>query len=102
MLDVPLASSSPRRRAAPPWPPPKTPRPPLILPWPRTLILAVMLEAIAMVSAFPFVGADLHQRFGSFAWTGALSSVTYTPGPDAPDAPSTMVDMLRDIGRAFE
>jgi len=45
---------------------------------------------------------DLHQRFGSFAYTGALASVTYTPGPEAPDAPSTMVDMLRDIGRTFE
>ena len=44
---------------------------------------------------------DLNRRFGSFAWTGALSSVTYTPGADAPDAPSTMVDMLREIGRAF-
>jgi arylsulfatase len=45
---------------------------------------------------------DLHERFGSFAWTGALASATYTPGSDAPDAPSTLVDMLRDIGRAFE
>ncbi len=44
----------------------------------------------------------LHERFGSFAYTGPLRSVTYTPGPDAPDAPSTMVDLLREIGRAFE
>lgn len=45
----------------------------LILPWPRTLILAVMLEAIAMFSAFPFVGADLHQRFGiGFGLVGGL------------------------------
>ena len=45
---------------------------------------------------------DLNRRFGSFAWTGALRSVNYTPGADAPDAPSTMVEMLRELGRAFE
>ena len=45
---------------------------------------------------------ELYERFGSFAYTGALTSVTYTPGPEAPDAPSTMVDMLREIGMAFE
>lgn len=48
------------------------------------------------------VAWDLYERFGPFAYTGALTSVTYAPGPDAPDAPSTMVDMLREIGTAFE
>ncbi|MCB9373169.1 MAG: arylsulfatase [Microthrixaceae bacterium] len=45
---------------------------------------------------------ELNRRFGSFPYTGALASVTYTPGPEAPDAPGTMVEMLREIGRAFE
>ena len=48
------------------------------------------------------VAWDLYERFGPFAYTGALTSATYTPGPDAPDAPSTMVDLLREIGSAFE
>jgi arylsulfatase len=45
---------------------------------------------------------DLHERFGSFAYTGTLHTVAYDPGADAPDAPSTMIEMLREMGRAYE
>ena len=48
------------------------------------------------------VSWDLYERFGSFAYTGAIRSVAYEPGPDAPDAPSTMIEMLREMGRAYE
>ncbi|HYF44639.1 MAG TPA: arylsulfatase [Acidimicrobiales bacterium] len=44
----------------------------------------------------------IYERFGPFPWTGDLHSVTYTPGDPAPDAPSMMLDMLRDMGRTYE
>lgn len=44
----------------------------------------------------------IYERFGPFPYTGRLESVTYTPGDPAPDAPSTMMDMLREMGAAFE
>ena len=36
----------------------------LTMRWPRTVIIAVMLEAMVMFASFPFVGSDLHHRFG--------------------------------------
>ncbi|MCU1497140.1 MAG: arylsulfatase family protein [Acidimicrobiales bacterium] len=45
---------------------------------------------------------DLHQRHGTFAWTGALHAVTYTPGEPAPDAGSRFLDLLREIGMRYE
>jgi arylsulfatase A-like enzyme len=48
------------------------------------------------------VSWDLYERFGPFPYTGALHSVTYTPGEPAPDAPVHMMDMLRDLGRKYE
>ncbi|MDB5694423.1 MAG: arylsulfatase family protein [Alphaproteobacteria bacterium] len=39
---------------------------------------------------------------GSFPFTGAISSVTYTPGEPAPDSPAMLVDILRDMGKRFE
>jgi arylsulfatase A-like enzyme len=48
------------------------------------------------------VSWEIYERFGPFPYTGALHSVTYTPGEPAPDAPVNLLDMLRDLGAAFE
>lgn len=48
------------------------------------------------------VSWDLNQRFGSFAYTGHLKSVAYTPGDDAPDSPANLLDLIRAMGQAFE
>jgi arylsulfatase len=45
---------------------------------------------------------DLHEREGSFAFTGQLEAVTVTPGDHAPDSPVNMVNMLREIGLKYE
>ncbi|WP_235736024.1 arylsulfatase [Nocardioides alcanivorans] len=45
---------------------------------------------------------ELAQRKGTFAWTGQLDSVTYEPGPFAPDAFATMIDQFREMGRATQ
>jgi arylsulfatase A-like enzyme len=39
---------------------------------------------------------------GTFPFTGAIRSVTYTPGDPAPDSPAMLVDILRDMGKRFE
>jgi arylsulfatase len=69
----------------------------------------VMLGAMA-----PFEGIDvgidrrspvsweLHERRGTFPWTGDLRSVTYTPGEPAPDAGTNFLDLLREIGLRYE
>ncbi|MEI7591612.1 MAG: arylsulfatase [Actinomycetes bacterium] len=44
----------------------------------------------------------LRERFGSFAYSGSLSSVSYTPGDDAPDSPDNLLEMIQTMGRAFE
>lgn len=48
------------------------------------------------------VSWELHERFGSFAYSGTLHSVTITPGDRAPDAPENMIDVLREMGAHFE
>ncbi len=48
------------------------------------------------------VSWEIYERFGPFPYTGALHSVTYTPGEPGPDAPARMMDMLRELGAAFE
>lgn len=48
------------------------------------------------------VSWDLRQRRGTFAFSGALVAVTYTPGDLAPDAPQGMLSLLREIGLRFE
>ena len=48
------------------------------------------------------VSWELYEKFGPFPYTGALESVTYTPGEPAPDAPVHMLDMLRQIGSKYE
>ncbi len=48
------------------------------------------------------VAWDIHERFGSFAYTGTLNSVTIIPGDRAPDAPENMIEVLREMGAKFE
>jgi arylsulfatase len=48
------------------------------------------------------VSWDLHLRHGSFAYTGDLRAVGYTPGEPAPDAGSRFVDLLREVGLRYE
>jgi arylsulfatase len=48
------------------------------------------------------VSWDLYERFGPFPYRGTLRAVTYTPGEPGPDAPARMMEMLREIGLAFE
>jgi len=48
------------------------------------------------------VSWELAERFGSFAYTGRLRSVRYAPGEPAPDSPTTLVDVIRDMGARFE
>jgi arylsulfatase len=62
----------------------------------------------------PFEGIDVgidrrspvswavYERFGPFPFTGALHHVRYVPGDLAPDAPDSMIDMLRNMGAQFE
>ena len=37
----------------------------------------------------PVSAGTIYERFGPFPYTGALDSVTYTPGEPGPDAPAT-------------
>ena len=69
----------------------------------------VMLGAMAPFEGIN-VGIDrrspvswaLHERHGTFAWSGSLRSVSYSPGPSAPDAGSNFIDLLREIGMRYE
>ena len=73
------------------------------------------IEGLVMLGAMaPFEGInvgidrrspvwwDLHERRGTFPWTGALAAVTYTPGESAPDAGSNFIDLLREVGMRYE
>ena len=48
------------------------------------------------------VSWSIYERFGPFPYTGRLHSVRYVPGALAPDAPDTMIDLLRQMGAQFE
>ncbi len=48
------------------------------------------------------VSWDLYERHGPFPFTGQLRSVTYTPGDPAPEHPTVVLDILRQIGARFE
>ena len=56
------------------------------------------------------VGADrrspvswpVHERHGSFPYTGALHTVTYRPGELAPDAPQRRIEEMRAAGLRFQ
>jgi arylsulfatase A-like enzyme len=39
---------------------------------------------------------------GPFPYSGAITSVTYTPGELAPDSPVALLDVLRELGRRYE
>ena len=44
----------------------------------------------------------LWEEHGCFPFSGALRSVTYTPGEPAPDSPVRMLDLLQEMGARFE
>ncbi|HEY3724393.1 MAG TPA: arylsulfatase [Acidimicrobiia bacterium] len=48
------------------------------------------------------VSWEIFERFGPFPYSGTLHAVTYTPGEPGPDAPARMMEMLRELGAAFE
>lgn len=43
-----------------------------------------------------------YEQHGCYPFSGALRSVTYTPGQPAPDSPAGMLDLLREMGARFE
>jgi arylsulfatase A-like enzyme len=45
---------------------------------------------------------DLHQRHGSFPFSGELHRVDYQPGAPAPDHPENFLEITRQIGSAYE
>ena len=45
---------------------------------------------------------DIHEREGTFPYSGQLAAVTYTPGAPAPDAGTNFIDLLREIGLKYE
>jgi len=48
------------------------------------------------------VSWSIYERFGPFPFTGALHHVRFVPGYLAPDAPDSMIDLLRQMGSQFE
>jgi arylsulfatase len=44
----------------------------------------------------------LYEAHGCFPFSGALGSVTYTPGDPAPDSPARLLGLLRELGARFE
>ncbi len=48
------------------------------------------------------VSWDLYERHGPFPFTGRLRSVTYRPGAPAPEHPTAVLEVLRQIGARFE
>jgi arylsulfatase len=58
----------------------------------------------------PFQGIDVGRDSkspvvwgrGLAPYTGEIRSVTYTPGPLAPDSPAALLEVLRELGRKFE
>ena len=48
------------------------------------------------------VSWSVHQRHGTFPFSGVLHQVAYQPGAAAPDSPENFLELLRDWGRSFE
>ncbi len=48
------------------------------------------------------VSWDIYERFGTFAYTGALSSVRYEPGEAGPESPDRLIDVIRKMGARYE
>jgi arylsulfatase len=72
-------------------------------------------EGLVMLGAMaPFEGINVgidrrspvswavHEAHGTFPYSGNLIAVTYTPGEPAPDAGTNFLDLLREIGLAYE
>jgi arylsulfatase len=67
-----------------------------------------------LMAMAPFQGIDIgidrkspvswavHERHGSFPFTGVLHQVAYLPGDPAPDHPENFMDFLTEWGRTFE
>lgn len=89
--------------------------------WRTNLALSVGGEERARVDDLPMlfpmapfegisVGRDprspvhwaLHERHGSYHFSGRLLRVTYTPGNRAPDHPESFLELTRKIGMAYE
>lgn len=85
--------------------------------------LAVEIDGVEVAAAggfrllmamAPFQGIDVgidrkspvswavHQRHGSFPFTGMLHQVAYLPGDPAPDHPENFMEFLSEWGRTFE
>ncbi len=45
---------------------------------------------------------DIHEREGTFAYSGVLHRVTYTPGDPAPDNPLGFLDAVREVALAYD
>jgi len=78
-------------------------------------VVAASLDGVPMLYGIaPFEGIDigvdrrspvsweLFERFGAFAFTGEIETVSFTPGELAPGAPDTLIGMLTDMGLRFE
>jgi len=48
------------------------------------------------------VSWEIHERHGTFAYTGALNWARWAPGEWAPDAGAKMLDLLREIGAKYD
>lgn len=73
------------------------------------------LDGLPMLGAMaPFEGIDVgidrrspvswavHERHGTYPWTGQLAAVTYMPGDRAPDAGTNFIELLREMGLRYE
>jgi len=78
-------------------------------------VAAAAFDSVGMlIGMSPFEGIDvgldrrspvswpLFERHGSFPYQGVIESVRYVPGDLAPGAPAAMIDVLRQLGVAFE
>jgi len=87
--------------------------------WDLTLVVdgdevAAGTDFRLLMAMAPFEGIDVgidrrspvcwsvHQRHGTFPYSGTIHHVRYEPGAAAPDAPTNYMEMLRDWGRTFE
>src|SRR5262249_13127200 len=70
---------------------------------PRMLSSSSPLEALHVgLNRRSPVSWELHERHGTFPYTGALRSVTYTPSAVAPDRGPQLVAQLREAGLRYE
>ncbi|MEZ5374669.1 MAG: sulfatase-like hydrolase/transferase, partial [Microthrixaceae bacterium] len=45
---------------------------------------------------------DLYEAHGAYPFTGTIHGVDLQPGPAAPDSPNSLVEVLRQMGAAYE